>query len=184
MRSENALEKLSTHFFPVYPPVFHDHMSADYRVYGRTFISEPIESRHFGLALEFVLFNDTGFAHVYDGEIRIMSLTENIVRRAYRPLELLADIEQLNQLGDDKRVIAQKTGLSLDYVKGILLLLEKGEERLPIAVEGGRVPFNVAITIAGASNEEAVQTALQDAYESGKLRGGQVDTGAPHPPTP
>jgi ParB family chromosome partitioning protein len=103
-----------------------------------------------------------------------MSLTENIARRAYRPLELLAGIEQLNQLGYDKRVIAQKTGLSLDYVKGILLLLEKGEERLLIAVEGGRVPLNVAITIAGASNEEAVQTALQDAYESGKLRGGQL----------
>lgn len=111
---------------------------------------------------------------VNDEDAFIMSLTENIARRAYRPLELLAGIEQLNQLGYDKRVIAQKTGLSLDYVKGILLLLEKGEERLLIAVEGGRVPLNVAITIAGASNEEAVQTALQDAYESGKLRGGQL----------
>ncbi|ATE59000.1 plasmid partitioning protein RepB C-terminal domain-containing protein [Thauera sinica] len=111
---------------------------------------------------------------VNDEDAFIMSLTENIARRAYRPLELLAGIEQLNQLGYDKRVIAQKTGLSLDYVKGILLLLEKGEERLLIAVEGGRVPLNVAITIAGASNEKAVQTALQDAYESGKLRGGQL----------
>ncbi|HHW4681666.1 MAG TPA: hypothetical protein ACQGQI_00335 [Xylella sp.] len=42
------------------------------------------------------------------------------------------------------------------------------------AVEAGRVPLNVAITIAGASDEESVQTALQEAYESGQLRGGQL----------
>jgi hypothetical protein len=62
----------------------------------------------------------------------------------------------------------------LDYVKGILLLLKNGEERLLVAVEGGRVPLNVAITIAGAGSDEAMQAALQDAYESGKLRGGQL----------
>lgn len=111
---------------------------------------------------------------VNDEDAFIMSLTENIARRAYRPLELLAGIEQLNKQGYDKRAIAQKTGLSLEYVKGILLLLEKGEERLLVAVEGGRVPLNVAITIAGAGSDEAVQAALQDAYESGKLRGGQL----------
>ena len=111
---------------------------------------------------------------VNDEDAFIMSLTENIARRAYRPLELLAGIERLNQQGYDKKVIAQKTGLSLDYVKGILLLLKNGEERLLVAVECGRVPLNVAITIAGAGNDESVQAALQDAYESGKLRGGQL----------
>ncbi|MDR1227855.1 MAG: hypothetical protein LBK55_02365 [Azoarcus sp.] len=55
-----------------------------------------------------------------------------------------------------------------------MLLLKNGEERLLVAVEGCRVPLNVAITIAGASSDEAVQAALQDAYESGKLRGGQL----------
>ena len=111
---------------------------------------------------------------VNDEDAFIMSLTENIARRAYRPLELLAGIEQLSKQGYDKRVIAQKTGLSLEYVKGILLLLEKGEERLLVAVEGGRVPLNAAIVIASAGSDEAIQIALQDAYESGKLRGGQL----------
>ena len=111
---------------------------------------------------------------VDDEDAFIMSLSENIARRAYRPLELLAGIEQLSNQGYDKRIIAQKTGLSLDYVKGILLLLEKGEERLLVAVEGGRVPLNAAITIASADSDETVQKALQDAYESGKLRGGQL----------
>ncbi|MHA2943164.1 plasmid partitioning protein RepB C-terminal domain-containing protein [Ralstonia mannitolilytica] len=111
---------------------------------------------------------------VNDEDAFIMSLTENIARRKYSALELLMSIEQLSQQGYDKRVIAQKTGLSLDYIKGILLLFEKSEERLLAAVEAGRVPLSVAITIAGASDEEAVQAALQDAYESGQLRGGQL----------
>ena len=98
----------------------------------------------------------------------------NIARRKYSALELLMSIQQLSEQGYDKRVIAQKTGLSLDYIKGILLLFEKSEERLLAAVEAGRVPLNVAITIAGASDEEEVQAALQDAYESGQLRGGQL----------
>lgn len=111
---------------------------------------------------------------VNDEDAFIMSLTENIARRKYTALDLLMSIEQLNQQGYEKRVIAQKTGLSLDYIKGILLLFERGEERLLAAVETGRVPLSVAITIAGASNEDAVQAALQDAYESGQLRGGQL----------
>lgn len=104
----------------------------------------------------------------------IMSLSENIARRKYSALELLMSIEQLSRQGYDKRVIAQKTGLSLDYIKGILLLFEKGEDRLLAAVEAGRVPLSVAITIAETSDEDAVQAALQDAYESGQLRGGQL----------
>ena len=97
---------------------------------------------------------------VNDEDAFIMSLTENIARRKYSALELLMSIQKLSELGYDKRVIAQKTGLSLDYIKGILLLFEKGEERLLAAVEAGRVPLNVAITIAGASDEQSVQTAL------------------------
>ncbi len=111
---------------------------------------------------------------VNDEDAFIMSLTENIARRKYTALELLMSIEQLSQQGYDKKVIAQKTGLSLDYIKGILLLFEQGEERLLAAVEVGRIPLNVAITIAGAGSEDAVQAALQDAYESGQLRGGQL----------
>ena len=111
---------------------------------------------------------------VNDEDAFIMSLSENVARRGYRPLELLAGIDQLNKQGYDKKVIAQKTGLSLDYIKGILLLLGQGEERLLAAVGAGRVPLNVAITIAGAGSNEEIQSALQEAYESGKLRGPQL----------
>jgi ParB family chromosome partitioning protein len=112
---------------------------------------------------------------VDDESAFIMSLTENIARRKFSPLELLAGIEQLRDQGYDKKTITEKTGLSMDYVQGILYLLKNGEERLLMAVGSGRVPLNAAITIAGAGNDDkAIQTALQDAYESGKLRGSQL----------
>lgn len=113
--------------------------------------------------------------NVDDESAFIMSLTENIARRKFSPLELLTGIEQLRDQGHDKKAISEKTGLSLDYVQGILYLLKNGEERLLMAVGSGRIPLNAAITIAGAGNDDkAIQSALQEAYESGKLRGSQL----------
>jgi ParB family chromosome partitioning protein len=113
--------------------------------------------------------------NVDDESAFIMSLTENIARRKFSPLELLAGIEQLRDQGYDKKAIAEKTGLSLDYVQGILYLLKNGEERLLMAVGSGRIPLNAAITIAGAGNDDkAIQSALHEAYESGTLRGSQL----------
>lgn len=111
---------------------------------------------------------------VSDEDAFLMSLAENIARRQCRPLELLGGIERLRDQGYDKKTIAQKTGLSVDYVYGILQLLKSGEERLLVAVEGGRIPLNAALAIAGAGSDTEVQAALQDAYESGKLRGKQL----------
>ncbi len=108
-------------------------------------------------------------------EAYIMSLTENIARRKFHPVELLVGIGQLRDKGYDKKVIAQKTGLSVEYVQGVLYLLKNGEERLLMAVESNRIPLSAAMTIAGAGNDDKViQTALQDAYESGQLRGNQL----------
>jgi len=113
--------------------------------------------------------------HVSDEDGFIMSLAENIARRQGRTLELLAGIEQLHEQGYDKKAIAKKTGLGADYVYGILQLLKNGEERLLIAVEGGRIPLNVALTIAGTgNNDKDVQVALQEAYENGQLRGNHL----------
>lgn len=112
---------------------------------------------------------------VSDEDAFIMSLAENIARRQCRPLEILAGISQLRERGYAPRDIARKTGLTLQYVQGILALLQKGEERLLVAVESGRIPLNAALTIVGAGEDEkAVKAALQDAYESGKLRGRQL----------
>ena len=107
-----------------------------------------------------------------DEDAFIMSLTENIARRQRRPLELLAGIEQLRDAGYTAKQIATKTGLAFKYVQGMLTLLQQGEQRLLVAVEKGAIPLNAALAIVGAGkDEQAVQAALQEAYESGTLRG-------------
>lgn len=112
---------------------------------------------------------------VTDEDAFIMSLTENIARRHCRPLELLTSISMLRDQGYDKKAIARKTGLTAEYVQGILNLLRNGEERLLIAVHKGQIPLNTALSIVGAGNDDkAVQAALQEAYELGDLRGRQL----------
>jgi ParB family transcriptional regulator, chromosome partitioning protein len=105
----------------------------------------------------------------------IMGLAENVARRMYRPLELLAGITQLKAKGYSPALMAQKTGLTLPYVTDILTLIDQGEERLLVAVERGRVPLTIAIDISRAGDsDKTVQAALQEAYETGQLRGRQL----------
>ncbi|WP_434108150.1 plasmid partitioning protein RepB C-terminal domain-containing protein [Paraburkholderia caffeinilytica] len=112
---------------------------------------------------------------VSDEDAFIMSLAENIARWQHRPLELLAGIRQLLDKGYTTKAISEKTGLAGSYVLAISNLLRQGEERLLIAVETGAIPLNVATIIAGAGDDDkAVQAALQEAYESGTLRGRQL----------
>jgi ParB family chromosome partitioning protein len=110
-----------------------------------------------------------------DEEAYIMSLVENIARRQYRPLEILGSIKQLSERGYSPADIGKKTALSAPYVSGILNLLNSGEERLLMAVEKGMVPLNTALDIVGAGEDDAaLQTAMQEAYESGVLRGSKL----------
>ncbi|MCU4603437.1 ParB/RepB/Spo0J family partition protein [Acinetobacter ursingii] len=113
--------------------------------------------------------------NVNEEEALIMSLVENIARKQHRALDLLSSIERLSDLGYDKYTIAQKTGLTPDYIKGIITLLKNGEERLLYAVEQKRIPLSVAITISKTANSNLdMQIALQEAYESGELKGNQL----------
>ena len=111
-------------------------------------------------------------ATVSDEDAYIMSLTENIARRHALPLERLAGIEHLRKQGYDAKTIAGKVGLSTDYIRNMLILLEHGEERLLAAVEQGSIPVNTAVAIVEAGEDDhAIQAALHHAYESGHLRG-------------
>jgi ParB family transcriptional regulator, chromosome partitioning protein len=93
-----------------------------------------------------------------------MSLVENCARRQHRAIDLLHDIEGLKRRGYSQAEIARKTGLSLEYVRGVTRLLEKGEHRLLRAVESGQIPVSMAVEIAEA-DDIGVQHALQQAYE-------------------
>jgi ParB family transcriptional regulator, chromosome partitioning protein len=113
--------------------------------------------------------------NVTDEDAFIMSLAENIARRGHRPLEILADIELL--LARDYTVddIITRTGLSEKYVRDIVFLLEKGEERLIEAVQNGTIPLTTALEIARAKHDdENLGDMLEEAYKTGQLKGHQI----------
>lgn len=103
-------------------------------------------------------------------ELLLMSLAENLARRKRTASELMGNIATLKEKGYSPTQIAKKTDLDVSYVKGILRLLSKGEERLLRAVEAQQIPISIAVTIASADDAE-VQRALADAYEQNTLRG-------------
>ena len=110
-----------------------------------------------------------------DEDAFIMSLAENIARRGHRPLEILADIELLlaRDCGIDD--IIQRTGLSEKYVRDIVFLLQKGEERLIAAVQNGTIPLTTALEIARAKHDdEDLGDMLEEAYKTGQLKGHQI----------
>ena len=100
----------------------------------------------------------------------VMSLVENCARRQHRAIDLLHDIEGLKRRGYSEQDIGRKTGLSIEYVRGVIRLLENGELRLLRAVESGYIPVSTAVEIAEA-DDAGVQHALQQAYETKQLRG-------------
>ena len=103
----------------------------------------------------------------------VMSLVENLARRQHRAIDLLHDIQGLNQRGYEPPEIAQKTGLTLEYVRGVLRLLEGKEDRLLRAVESGQLPVSVAVEIA-STDDAGAQRILHQAYEAKILRGNKL----------
>ncbi|HCS52268.1 plasmid partitioning protein RepB C-terminal domain-containing protein [Rubinisphaera sp.] len=108
--------------------------------------------------------------HVTKEELLLMSLVENLARRQHTSIELVRDIADMRDRGYSFPEIAAKTALDVGYVRGMVKLLKKGEERLLQAVEKGQIPVSVAVTIA-SSDDHQIQTALTEAYEQNVLRG-------------
>ena len=106
-------------------------------------------------------------------ELLLMTLAENLARRTHTSAELMREIAALKKRGHTYSEIAKKTDLHIQYVKGIIRLLSKGEERLVRAVEKGQIPITVAVTIA-SSDDTQVQEALREAYEKSDLRGKEL----------
>jgi len=103
-------------------------------------------------------------------KLLLMGLAENLARRKHSTIELLREVKILKQRGYSFADIAKKIDLDTTYIRGILHLLNKGEERLLTEVEKGQIPLSIAITIA-TSDDKAIQSALTEAYERNDLRG-------------
>ena len=107
---------------------------------------------------------------VPEDKLLLMSLVENLARRNPSCLEMVREIGALKDRGYTFAEIAKKTDLTSSYIRGIVKLIQRGEERLVMAVERGQIPVSVAVTIAVADDHD-VQRALTEAYESNDLRG-------------
>ncbi|QYU69943.1 ParB/RepB/Spo0J family partition protein [Leptolyngbya sp. 15MV] len=103
-------------------------------------------------------------------QLQIMSLVENLARRQHHALDLLHDIRGMQERGHSDVDIARKTGLTTEYVRGVLRLISKSETRLLAAVEKGAIPVSIAVDIALAADTDT-QRVLQEAYEKNLLRG-------------
>jgi ParB family chromosome partitioning protein len=107
---------------------------------------------------------------VSEGKLLLMSLVENLARRNPSSVEMVHEIGALKERGYSFAEIATKTDLNVGYIRGIIKLIQRGEERLVMAVERGQIPVSVAVTIA-VSDDHDIQRALTEAYESNDLRG-------------
>lgn len=108
--------------------------------------------------------------YVTKEKLLLMSLVENLARRKHSTIDLVREISDMRDRGYGFTEIAEKTDLDAGYVRGMVKLLKKGEERLLQAVEKGQIPISVAVTIA-SSDDHQVQRALTEAYENRTLRG-------------
>ena len=75
-----------------------------------------------------------------EADCLVMSLVENVARRQHRPIDIMHEIGSLSKRGYSDAEIGGKIGLSPAYVAMIVVLLERGEERLVAAVETGLIP--------------------------------------------
>lgn len=105
-----------------------------------------------------------------EDERYLMSLVENLARRAPSTTDLLREVKRLNGQHYKTATIAEKLGLDKSYINGIINLLRHGEEDLITRVEAGRLPIDTAIKIATGTDVD-VNRALSEAYDNGILRG-------------
>jgi ParB family chromosome partitioning protein len=103
-------------------------------------------------------------------ESLVRSLVENLTRRTPSGVEMARDLIRLQERGHSHSEIAAMVGVSVTYVSQLVRLVENGEERLISAVERGELPISAAIQIA-STDDATMQKSLQEAYDSGELRG-------------
>ena len=103
----------------------------------------------------------------------LMSLVENIARKAASNRSLFYEVRNLLDRGYDSIAIAGKLGIGRHHLTGIVHLVEHGELKLLQEVEKGELPVSVAVAIA-SGNDEGIQRALSEGYSSGEFRGSKL----------
>ncbi|MDI9222120.1 ParB/RepB/Spo0J family partition protein [Pantoea sp. EA-12] len=99
----------------------------------------------------------------------VMSLVENIARRKPRANELYERIREMYLSGVSEEAISEYVGCSVHWVQSVLLLLNRGEQKLLSIVESGDIPIYMAVEFARCSGEEN-QDILIEAYDKGIVK--------------
>ncbi len=99
----------------------------------------------------------------------IMSLIENMARVNPRTGEQFNRIKEMVIDGASAKDISKFTGLSVNWVNSILMLLDKGERKLLAAVDSGKLPISLAVEIAKTDHEGA-QELFIEAFEKGAIK--------------
>lgn len=103
-------------------------------------------------------------------ECLLKSLVENIARRHQSSIEQLQEVARLRARGHSTNSIANRLGVSAQWIQMILGLMDHGERRLLRGVESGTIPLSLAVDISKSSDSD-IQNLLTDAYTKGVLRG-------------
>jgi ParB family chromosome partitioning protein len=94
------------------------------------------------------------------------SLVENIARSRPATMEYARELRALHDEGWSYAKIANIACRSEEYIRGIIGLVENGEERLINGVESGLFPISFAILVA-QTNHANIQNVLMDAFDQG-----------------
>ena len=94
------------------------------------------------------------------------SLVENLARSRPDTMEYARELRALHDEGWSPAQIAQLACRSEEYIRGIIALVEKGEERLVKGVEQGLFPISFAILVA-KTDDANIQNVLMDAFDQG-----------------
>ncbi len=99
----------------------------------------------------------------------LMSLIENMARVNPRTGEQFYRIREMTNDGMSNKDISKHTGLSVNWINSIIMLLEKGENKLLAAVESGKMPVSLAVEIAKSSYKDS-QELFIEAFDAGKIK--------------
>lgn len=94
------------------------------------------------------------------------SLVENIARSRPATTEYARELRTLHDEGWSYAKVANIACRSEEYIRGIIGLVENGEERLIKGVESGLFPISFAILVA-QTNHTNIQNVLMDAFDQG-----------------
>jgi len=96
----------------------------------------------------------------------LQSLVENIARTKPGTMDFARELKRLHDEGWSYKQIAQIACKNEHYIRDLIRLVEKGEERLIHGVETGVFPMKFATQVV-STDDTQIQNVLMDAFDAG-----------------